>query len=218
MEYLVISDLHLTEFDKKKLDYLSGLFNKYDNIVLNGDFWTSYYGSFDAFINSEWKQLFPILKSKNTIYIEGNHDLFKASDDRISLFCNDHKKELKIELGNEVYIIRHGHTYFHKSKSDLEKRIWIVLGIYKLRIALEKFLIFNFGTDFHQMFFSQDNAKIKSAKSVSPEKDYWLITGHTHVSEFNFKEKFINTGFSNYGLATYAVLSESGPKLYNEKY
>lgn len=218
MEYLVISDLHLTEFNKAKFDYLSGLFSRYENIILNGDLWTNYYKDFDYFVKSDWSKLFPILKSKNTIYIEGNHDLFKTSDERINLFSNDHKKELIVEIDNEKYIIRHGHTYFKRTKTDLEKKLWRKLGLYKLRIFVEKLIAKHFGRDLYQAFCSKDNQKIKDAKRNSEEKDLWLLTGHTHVSEFNFKEKFVNTGFTNYGLATFAVLTAQGPKLYNESF
>jgi len=217
MEYLVISDLHLTEYNEKKFQYLKNLFEKYENIIINGDLWTSYYKDFNFFFNSKWNQLFPILKSKNSTYVEGNHDPFAATDERVSQICKEHKKEMVLVLGNEKYIIRHGHTYFKKTPPYV-KFVWKKLHLYNLRMVVEQFVADHFGRDLYEVFYSKDNTKIKTVKALSEEKDTWLLTGHTHVAEYNFKEKFVNTGFTNFGLATYAVLTELGPKLYHEKY
>lgn len=71
---LVISDTHLGKYDRKMDLFLRNLIKDYDRIILNGDFYDCWLVSFEEFISSEYSELFKILKSKETIYIYGNHD------------------------------------------------------------------------------------------------------------------------------------------------
>src|SRR3972149_6125144 len=83
----IISDTHLTaKFDKAKFEYLKTLFSKYEEVIINGDFWSYYSCTFDEFLKSKWNALFPFMKAK-TIYIHGNHDREKWCDERIDRLC-----------------------------------------------------------------------------------------------------------------------------------
>jgi len=66
----VISDTHLTnKFNENKFNKLRSIIESSDKIVLNGDFWDGYATDFEDFYNSKWSALFPLLKSKKTIYL-----------------------------------------------------------------------------------------------------------------------------------------------------
>lgn len=68
MKTIVFSDTHLiNKFEENKFQFLSALIASADSIIINGVFWDAYMVSFDAFIKSRWKDLFPLLKEKKTI-------------------------------------------------------------------------------------------------------------------------------------------------------
>jgi len=70
MKILVFSDTHLTDrFDQGKFRFLQKIINFSDQVIINGDFWDSWFTNFDDFVNSEWRKLFPILLKKRAIYI-----------------------------------------------------------------------------------------------------------------------------------------------------
>src|SRR5690554_1878720 len=113
MSLLIISDIHLGKrFDKNKFNYLKNLFSKYDEIILNGDFWDYYSVSFDDFVNSEWNKLFPVMEDK-TIYIYGNHDQEKWVDSRVKLFSKKQTNKHELIIKDKRYILIHGHTIGH---------------------------------------------------------------------------------------------------------
>lgn len=81
MRTLIFSDTHLgKKFSKRECNYLIDLFSKFDQIMINGDFWDEKKISFDAFMTSPSGLLFPTLKAKKAIYIHGNHDPADKTD------------------------------------------------------------------------------------------------------------------------------------------
>ncbi len=87
MKKLIISDTHLTNFNKRQFIFLQDLISSVDQVIINGDFWDSWCVSFEKFVNSKWQDLFDLLLEKNTIYIYGNHDPKDLNDERTSLFA-----------------------------------------------------------------------------------------------------------------------------------
>jgi len=68
MKILIFSDTHLTsKFDQEKFDFLKKIVNSSDRVIINGDFWDSWFTNFDDFVKSRWNKLFPLLKKKNTM-------------------------------------------------------------------------------------------------------------------------------------------------------
>ena len=110
MKTLVISDTHLdTTFDEKKYAFLRSIIERADRVILNGDFWEGITISFDDFIKSEWKSLFPLLKQKQTIYLYGNHDRKEYNDERVQLFSAAQGDSHILKEENTTYHIQHGH-------------------------------------------------------------------------------------------------------------
>ena len=117
MKTIVVSDTHLTaKFDKTKFNFLFNLFSSCDKLIVNGDFWSCYSSTFDEFVNSDWKELFPIMLRKNTTYIYGNHDREEFMDERINLFSNSACLRTKFTNGKTTFHIEHGHLFLSTSQ------------------------------------------------------------------------------------------------------
>ena len=109
MKTIIISDLHLTaKFNKRTFNFLKDLISSVDKVIINGDFWDSYVTSFDKFVKSKWKDLFPLLKEKNTHYNYGNHDRKTDSDERVKLFSVTQAETLNLKVGDLELLIKHG--------------------------------------------------------------------------------------------------------------
>lgn len=208
MRTLIFSDSHLSlPFDKKKYNFLKKLIKTVEHVIINGDFWEGYEITFEQFINSLWKNLFPLLKSKKTVYIFGNHDKKILSDERISLFSIQQTKQYKLKQNNKILIFEHGNRIcpfyddiwkIKKTPSFLTRLIHIFTYI-MIRIFKKKFI---------KYIYSRFNKVIKNKIKKEFNDNQILICGHTHFAEFNLKENFINTGFVNHGLAQYLIIDE----------
>lgn len=112
MKTLIFSDTHFSSrFDQSRCNYIASLINQADQVIINGDFWDMYQSSFDQFFNSSWSQLFPLLSTKQTVYLFGNHDPQSQSDERIKTFCQKTGLSHILESGNKKFFIEHGDTY-----------------------------------------------------------------------------------------------------------
>jgi len=215
MRTLIVSDIHLThDFDESKFRFLTRLFSDYDSIILNGDFWDGFGTTFDRFVTSKWKDLFPLLKSKRAIYLYGNHDQKEYSDKRVSLFSAEQMVSYKLNEGATSYHIEHGNL--------LEPGLDVVLPsrsiLYYVNICahLVEHIFVMFGSP-QNLLLKQTNKVIKK-KLKKRTITGWFLCGHTHIAEIDKKNKFANSGFIQYGKATYLVVDSSGPLLKKEWY
>jgi UDP-2,3-diacylglucosamine pyrophosphatase LpxH len=216
MKTLIISDIHLThKFDEKKFFFLKELMSSVDQVVLNGDFWDGYRTTFDRFMSSSWTQLFPLLKKKRAVYLYGNHDQQKFSDSRVSLFSSIQKESHELKVGNETYHIEHGHM--------LCPSIDIIYPLSKKSLFFINFFfqkleqILTLLNSPHNMLLKHENAKIKRSLSTIQFPN-WYLCGHTHFAELDKKNKFANSGFIQYGKATYLIVDSSGISLRTKWY
>jgi predicted phosphodiesterase len=221
MSILVVSDTHLTDrFEPKKYAKLRDLIDKSDRVVLNGDFWDGYQIEFDRFYHSQWKSLFPLLKSKKTIYIFGNHDKKEFSDKRIYDFCDTACDKSSIDYGGKKFFFEHG-----------DARVWKVdrsLGINRpnhLLNAVTEFIqemaIKILGLWAFVAVFGKMNEVIKkvSVQKCEGKRDCVCFFGHIHVAEIDLDNNFVNTGIFNYGYAQYATIHSNGDVVHhNERY
>lgn len=210
MKYLIISDFHLTKkFDSRRYTQMKALFESVDKIILNGDLWESWANDFSDFINSNWSDLFELMKEKDTVYIYGNHDWLEDSDDRVNLFSVEQTHEFRFNSGEKSFVVRHGHliSKFNPNKSFLRKKFGYFLSHFeKLTILISGSLI--------QRFYSRQQIKdhLKFAKSILKENE-WLICGHTHVQMRKEKERYLNTGFNRFNYFEYAIIQNGEIKL-----
>lgn len=221
MKTVIFSDTHLTDkFDGKKFEYLGEVIDKADKVVINGDFWDSYYTTFDKFVESEWKKLFPLLKSKKTVYLYGNHDEPDAGiDERVKLFADKVGESFKLKSKKLRLHIEHGHRVYPEVRASLE---WLRKHqLYKyyyssicdaLEAKVQKFFKNSPVTKFV-------NDEIKRLVEKRPfKKKEMFVMGHTHCAEIDTKNKYINTGINNFGVGNYLLVQEGKFKLVNTVY
>ncbi len=217
MRILIVSDLHLTSrFEKRRFDYLKELFSSVDRIILNGDFWDGYRTTFDKFISSKWSSLFPLLKVKGAIYLYGNHDQKRYSDNRVSLFSSIQKDNFLLAVGKNIYHIEHGHLLsptIDTKHPYLPKKTFTLISI--ITQSLEHMLIRV--KQPHTFFIKGKNAKIKQ-KLKDKKHPFWYICGHTHFAEVDRENKFANSGSIQFGEASYLIVDNNEIVLKSERY
>lgn len=219
MKTLIFSDTHLThKFDKKQFQYLKKIIEPVDRVIINGDFWDSYISNFDKFVTSKWKDnLFPLLKSKDTIYLPGNHDPKELLDKRVTLFCTSSPSALKVKVGKYTLVIEHG----DRVAPDIDQTIsWIINPITSrfasfyfaigLKLLKKRFL-------YAKHFYTIHNTAKEWAKDNMKSNEIF-VCGHSHISEYNINEKFINTGMIRAGYAQYLLINGEKMQFTDETY
>jgi UDP-2,3-diacylglucosamine pyrophosphatase LpxH len=217
MKTLIISDIHLSsKFDGRKFGFLKKIVRNCDQVIIAGDFWDYYETSFESFINSDWKQLFPLLKSKNTIYLYGNHDREIVGNSKVNLFSTKQFLEYQLTAGEYRLLIEHGDKIY-PSLEATHKTLFNHKFIVHLGYLSQLFGSKIFGESFFKVFMGQNNVIRDWAKSNLKNNEI-LVCGHTHLSEFNLADKFINIGIINYGLAQYLTVEDGKLVLHKERY
>ena len=162
MNILIFSDTHLyLPFNEKKYNFLKKIIEKSDRVIINGDFFDDYMISFDDFLNSPWNGLFPLLKTKKTVYIYGNHDKRSFSDKRADLFSDIQAERYKIKTQDKTFIFEHGHKT--RSTPDTTWKLSKEVLHYGMSIGhfLRNLMVKIFGKIFIVLRFSYRNAKSK---------------------------------------------------------
>jgi len=209
MKTVVFSDTHLAlPFDQKKFDFLIDLIERFDRIIINGDFWDGYLISFDEFVNSKWNMLFPHLLNKETIYVYGNHDKESQSDTRRSLFSKIQTKKYILETRMYTYQIEHGNRLspFVDETDGFVSPPWVQ----KSFSVAEYFIVNHLPKRIMKVTHGRFNNKIKKLWLDESKENQILVTGHTHFAEIDLESRFINTGFVNHGLGHYLSINEEG--------
>jgi predicted phosphodiesterase len=206
MKTLIFSDSHIThEFDEKKFRFLKTIINDADKVIINGDFWDSDYLTFEQFISSPWKHLFPYLKSKNTVYLYGNHDKKEDTTKDVSLFSDLQTKRYEIPVGTKKAIIEHGDRLMPFGNW---KKIPRINAISEFLNSVEKFLAFHNKKIMH-LTIGRYNRQIKEKLKDELKKNEVFVCGHTHVAEFDEVNGFINSGIVKHGIGQYLLLEKN---------
>lgn len=217
MRILVFSDTHLDDhLDKKKYQFLEQIINSADQVIINGDFWEGFLISFDGFINSPWRSLFPLLKSKNAIYIYGNHDKKKYCNEKTNLFSVKQVDNYSFKISDKNYMVEHGHRLL----PDIEPLENYQPNKRKVRIYgfIEKMVVRLFEKKVLGLVSRRFNHLIKERIRNELGPDTTLICSHSHYSEIDMKNNFINTGSIKFGFAQYLVIDDGRINLKQEWY
>lgn len=224
MKTLIFSDTHLLPFfDQKKANFLIKIINSADRIIINGDFWDGDLWSFDEFIKSPWKQLFPLLKSKKTIYIYGNHDKISKNDARVELFSDEQMLEVRLTYGKRTFIITHGDQYdltFHKWFKNPLGKLLVHSKLFLYTIMLGEAILMRFWDKrISQKRLRWINEEIKNQMESRSFSNTWTVCGHTHSAEIDLENQFVNSGFVRAGLGQYLTINDVGfIELHEEHY
>lgn len=222
MRTLIISDLHLgSRFQPERLAFLKELFSKADRIILNGDFWDLYTDKFEAFVNSPWRELFPILKEKQAIYIEGNHDHKAHSGKEVSLWAAEHVEECILKAGKYTLHVEHGHRKLEKNPDKPSTKKSTVFRTLKYHIwfrdPVERWLVNHDNQILHRWHMGKNQRKLMQYAKTLPE-NHILVTGHTHLPLFEPENQFINTGYINHTVAYYLWVEDGVLTYVKERY
>lgn len=215
---LIISDIHLTkEFDQGKFEFLKNLFSKYDQIIINGDLWCNYSCTFDQFINSKWNNLFPYLKDK-CIYLYGNHDRKRWCNQNVNLFSYKQAETYEFQLGEKTLKLQHGHKIYGDSiHNDTFVKWHRILKIDRLNDFIQNSIFKIFGKDFYNSIGKRtEKYYLEYAKNLNDNEI--LVIGHTHVPAFDLDNKYINTGYVNFGVGYFLDIEDNNIQLIQKSY
>jgi UDP-2,3-diacylglucosamine pyrophosphatase LpxH len=209
MKWIVVSDVHLGDHHlRENFHHLLDLLNKYSkknySLILNGDIFDF---SRSFFEQEHVDFIKTIIKFKEIIYIEGNHDWFVSKFDgflpKIKIV-----KELDILHNGKILKIIHGHQadFFIKT---FPKFIRFLLKINKL---LCDFFLIDVEHWFRHISFSTHKKMIKMYEFADV-----IISGHTHSPcvIYNKNKTYINVGdWVNRNNMCYALIDENGVNFY----
>jgi predicted phosphodiesterase len=219
MKTLIFSDTHLTNrFEPEKYVFLKKIISSTDKVIINGDFWDGLSITFQDFIESKWRQLFPLLKQKQTVYIYGNHDLPEMCDWRVNLFSVKQANEYYAYTNPKKLIIRHGHQYTSSIQKVFKNQKTIKI-LNNLHEELEYRIIKTFGRSFFRygLYRSFTNSMHRYARRNMKDGEV-LVCGHSHNAVFKPEKKYINSGLIRHGLAQYLLIENKKIRLVEEKY
>jgi predicted phosphodiesterase len=208
----VISDTHLGKYDEKKDLFLRELVGKYDRVIINGDFWDSWGTSFQRFVDSEYKKLLDLLKSKDTVYIYGNHDCRAESQKSLGeIFSNNQGIEYDINISGKDFHFEHGHRFFYDQKEVPFINYYRIID----KISFLDLLVYK-GINLSYRFFPDRVLKNKVAvsknnyvKNIKP-KGINYVMSHTHIPEIDQEKGFFNTGCIMGKFFSYLVIGADG--------
>lgn len=215
---IVISDLHLSnKFEKSLFDNLIKVFKSADQIIMNGDFWDDSLTTFDEFLESDWKELFPFLKEKNCVYLHGNHDPMYFCDDRVLAFCDHHGLDYEFEFNNDNFFVTHGQVFSKVTRMAMFLKHELPF-IYNIVVSpLRIMMRYNENKVKSGSYELVKNLNHQFKGIVDPSK--FLVMGHTHIPEIDLENKYLNSGYCRHGFCSYIVFTEDeNPELIEYKY
>jgi predicted phosphodiesterase len=228
MRALIFSDTHLTcRFDERKYKFLKEIIGGADRVVINGDFWDSWFADFDSFLNSRWSELFPLLLAKKAVYIYGNHDPKEQCDERVSLFSVFDTETYTLELSERDFKICHGHQILDRKRGGFWQ-VYSQIVDKKTGKFSQQVLHYFLGFFGHlgwrlvgrslmadSVVARRSNQILKTEAKLLGDQEY-LVCGDTHCAEID--NNFINLGCIDYGIASYALIEDGQIRLLRENY
>ena len=202
---VALSDTHLTpRVNLKKFNYLFNLIKGADQVVIVGDWWDSRRCTFDQFLRSSWENLFPLLRSKETVYLYGNHDPREQCDGRVEQFSVRQADELDLEFGTLKLHFEHGHRIAPDPIEKNHPGILKVPGIGHADYLFTELIPTSLFGERWINYRGKAAAKLLKARSKEIAKSgRWLVCGHSHLAELDPAIKYANCGFFGLGRAQY---------------
>jgi UDP-2,3-diacylglucosamine pyrophosphatase LpxH len=207
---VIISDLHLGgRFNQAKFELIQKAIQGGDKLIINGDLWEGFDITFEQFLASGWRQLFPLFKEKKAVYLTGNHDPLQANP-ATERFAVQTAKKYQFSQNDAQFLVIHGDLF----EPNLDLRHpnlprWLL----SLGSKFERLVIKLFGRNYLK-FYLQSNKKMKNWRRAYLDPSVWLICGHSHLAEINQADKYANSGiFLASGLASYLVVEDGAVRL-----
>lgn len=215
MKILVFSDTHLyLPFDEKKFNFLKKIIDNSDQVIINGDFFDDYMISFSDFVNSPWNQLFPLLKNKKAVYIFGNHDQKKFSDQRLNLFSIVQTSIYYLSSINYHFVFTHGQQFRKTPDLFVNKNLKPIVSLVVKIAHFNRQLLTNiFGRLFLSLRFAYRNITTKERAIKTIKDNEFIVVGHNHWAEVDEKNHFACCGAILYGFAQYLTIDLTSGKI-----
>lgn len=221
MKIAIFSDSHLnTTYDQKKFNFLKKIISSVDRIIINGDFWEGFDMTFEEFVNSSWKRLFPLLLKKKAVYIYGNHDEKSFSNEKTKLFSTLQTYQYRLKLNGKTYLIEHGHRFLPLVDKFFMKYLGFLPPKW-LNQWYEKFegsMLRLFGKKYFENVYRGFNEEMKNKGLKTLKRNEFFIFGHSHLQERDQKNKYINSGLVRHGLGQYILIEDNDIRLKEEWY
>lgn len=217
---LIIPDVHLGYFSKRRdtprLQFLLERITdpSVERVILLGDFWDSWLIPWNLFIMSGWKELFPELKRKHTVYIKGNHD--RHVPNHLRLFWEQTSNDgFKIKQHNRIFTLIHGHTFDSMKHLDTLIEWNLARLFYPLTPWLQERAIARGAASRMWQSYKKWNEEQKHKISRFRKPNETIITGHTHLAEEDRARGYINAGHIGPQLkrASYVLIDRGTAKL-----
>lgn len=211
MKTLIFSDLHASDQpNPQQLALLQQVISAADSVIINGDFWDHYVTTFDRFLHSDWQQLFPLLKQRNTIYLMGNHDPRESMDERWQRFADRLEYAYELRRGKTVFKIEHGHQHayaFDLYFPNLTRRL---KGIYPFFDRVEQGG--HWLTPVYRAYLrkAHDDQELRQYAHAHRRPNQWHIFSHTHKQRKDDLERYLNPGQFRCGIGNWLTISDTG--------
>ncbi len=220
MQYTIISDTHLSAyiFDSAQFEALVDVISKSDRVILNGDFFDAYLSTFDAFYNSKWNKLFPLLKKKKAIYVYGNHDRPEYLDERVSEFTTEQTYRKELSSNDQTIVVQHGQSFAPDFDGRFPTLSYYLAWFYpryfyheQNETWLNKLVLRHYVRNKNIMIHKELKRSIEFYKKNNAHcRNHWFVCGHSHITEMDTKLRFANSGLFRNGFAQYAQIDDSG--------
>lgn len=206
---VIISDTHLTKkFSPAKFELLKKIITDGDQLIINGDLWEGFGMTAQEFIDSPWKQLFPLFKEKEAVYLTGNHDP-QDTEVNYGQLIKEIAPIYEFSQNGVDFYVAHGD--YLDSTLDMRHPNW-PKWILNFGSVVERLLISLIGRPYLKSYRKSNN-KIKQWHETN-YAEKWLICGHSHLPEIDVQNKFANSGiFLRPGLASYLIIAKGKPEL-----
>ena len=223
MQYLLISDTHLAagNYDPKFCDRLLKLIEEYPRVIIMGDFFDAYLSTFDAFLRSGWKRLFPALLKKKAIYIYGNHDRPEFMNELTTEFSVEQTYRKVLEVEDVLITLQHGHLYAPDFDGKFPWFSYYLSWLYPRyhrhaseQTWLNRLFLKAYNDNKNKLLHADMKRAITRFKEKNKDmRDNWQITGHSHIQEVDYKLRYINIGATLSKSLEYVVIDTSGTML-----
>jgi len=221
---LILADTHFSaQFESVCYKAIIRLIRSVDRVIINGDFWDDYLTTFDKFVTSDWQQLFPLLKQKQTIYIYGNHDREAFCDKRVKLFSVQQMDKYILETKNQAFLIEHGHSLAkefeerHPTLTNIFRKFYPWIDFHSQGEGIPGPLI-KYYIDFnHRRLWQTMLDQLKGNTDWLIGQKH-LLVGHCHFQLSNPELRIQSLGSFRWGWARYGIIDENGLKMFETRY
>ena len=157
-----------------------------------------------------------MLKSRQAIYIFGNHDKREWTDPRINEFSVLQCQSIRVQTEAGQLLVMHGQSISPKFGRYISKDpLRAIFGWVGNRIEATGLNLF--GKRSLSIGAVVNKSMLKYARQNLRENEI-LICGHSHLAEYDLDARFINSGINKDGVGQYLLVDDHGIHLMEEFY